>query len=656
MILPLQYVALKMLGGVSLVVLFAFSGCRKAEATRVENNTESTEERPDRFEVNQAEVELLRHMLLKQPDGEEVYFWWDGVPRSIREQRLPPPVSNIRHEDYAGPASCKKCHEEQYDNWSKHPHRHMNALATEESVIGDFSGDAGINYLGGRGSFYREDGQFRMRLVRDGQERTYEIRRTLGSRFFQYYIGRLLSGPDPAQHGIWSEDHVLPFGYWIDHKMWVPIVHVGHQKEPPDAQRHDPFAVSQHAPYDKMCSACHTTLPAGDRMLSNAGIADHIPRALSIFAAAHLSEEHPDLVDPKTVPKLVSGQKVHDILITGNNGLLSQKNTVALGITCEACHHGSKEHVENKWNLPRFFPSGENIFTIGKNEEEVWGRTAENLNWTCAQCHVGERPVYAGGMHTWNSTEYTDAANGHCYSVPDSRKHSMKQLTCVECHDPHKPTGSQWKSTIKQDDANCVKCHQQYRESGPRLAHTHHAEGVGCMDCHMPRINEGLQDMVRTHRIFKPSEPTMVESNQPNACNLCHLDKSIDWTIGHLGDWYDGTPSYSEVALARSYPKRDGPVGLGWLASEHEATRLAGASALLRSEATWALPDLIEILDDPYLINRQFTQRGLERMLDVKLEDYGYRFYMAPEERSGPIERLRERLLESREDTDGQEK
>lgn len=166
------------------------------------------------------------------------------------------------------------------------------------------------------------------------------------------------------------------------------------------------------------------------------------------------------------------------------------------------------------------------------------------------------------------------------------------------------------------------------------------------MDCHMPRINEGLQDMVRTHRIFKPSERTMIEANQPNACNLCHLDKSIEWTIGHLSEWYENTPDYSEAALARSYPKRKGPVGLGWLATEHEPTRLASASALLRSEAHWALPQLLEMLDDPYMINRQFTQRGLEMMLNIRLEDHGYRFYMTPEERAAPIGRLKAQLLE----------
>jgi hypothetical protein len=56
-------------------------------------------------------------------------------------------------------------------------------------------------------------------------------------------------------------------------------------------------------------------------------------------------------------------------------------------------------------------------------------------------------------------------------------------------------------------------------------------------------------------------------------------------------------------------------------------------------------PTLIDVLDDPYLLNRQFARIALERMLDVRLEDHGYQFYQTPEERRGPLARVREALL-----------
>ena len=162
------------------------------------------------------------------------------------------------------------------------------------------------------------------------------------------------------------------------------------------------------------------------------------------------------------------------------------------------------------------------------------------------------------------------------------------------------------------------------------------------MNCHRPRINEGIQDLVRTHTIFSPTDKAMIEANHPNACNMCHIDRAIDWTVGYLKEWYGA--EYSEEKLAENYPDREQPVAVGWLQSESPAVRLVGADVLCRTGSRWALPELIGVLDDPFLINRQFTRRSLDRMLDVRLQDFGYRFYMTPEERRGPIAKIRAEL------------
>jgi hypothetical protein len=133
----------------------------------------------------------------------------------------------------------------------------------------------------------------------------------------------------------------------------------------------------------------------------------------------------------------------------------------------------------------------------------------------------------------------------------------------------------------------------------------------------------------------------MIEANQPNACNLCHLDKPIDWTIGHLRDWYGKEHRYSERALVRSYPDRRQPVGLSWLRGTHAPTRLAAAGAAATSAAPWVLPELFRLLaEDEQLLNRQFTQRRLEERLGIKFKDKGYQFYMTGPERTAAIRRI----------------
>ncbi len=174
------------------------------------------------------------------------------------------------------------------------------------------------------------------------------------------------------------------------------------------------------------------------------------------------------------------------------------------------------------------------------------------------------------------------------------------------------------------------------------------------MNCHMPRINEGMQDVVRTHTIFSPTNTDMIHNNHPNACNQCHTDKSIDWTIEFLGKWYG-----SEFDANKLQPHSTNPAqsaALGWLQSENEAVRLVAADSLFRTKSQWdqdtTIQDaLINALDDPYLLNRQFARRGFEEMLGVNLLDYGYRFYMMPEERKKPMANLRKALRAAFEET-----
>ena len=163
------------------------------------------------------------------------------------------------------------------------------------------------------------------------------------------------------------------------------------------------------------------------------------------------------------------------------------------------------------------------------------------------------------------------------------------------------------------------------------------------MNCHMPRLNEGLQDVVRTHAIFSPTKPEMIEANHLNACSICHVEKPIDWTLERLKEWYGA--AFSEEKIAANYPHRRQSVVVGWLKSDNEAVRLAATDAMARSNDKSALPALIDVLDDPFLLNRQFARISLEKRFDIKLEAFGYRFYMTPGERRAPLARIRQRFL-----------
>jgi predicted CXXCH cytochrome family protein len=582
--------------------------------------------------------------------GGRLTVWWDTLPAGVRARAVPSGGgSNTLPADYVGPEACKGCHKRNYESWARHPHHWMNALATPATVKGDFSGTAAIAYRGGRATFRRAAGKYLMRLQRGAVRRTYEVTQTIGSRFYQYYAGKQVEGPEPKTHHFYRRDHLLPFGYWLAEKEWVPVVHIG--PEVPDARRPDPFAPPDRGPYyadyAAGCNACHTTFPLADLFARRtAQVGAHAPLALHWSLRGYLEDAHPDLLPAlsdelnQLVPVAsaeefgAAGARNHPGGCEAMAGWEASRYAVTLGVSCEACHLGGREHAASGGRVPpRFFPASPHLFVEGRAAPDP-GRTHDNVNWACGRCHTGGRPRFAAGMSTWNSVEYTDALRGSCYS----------KLRCADCHNPHRATGTRWSRTAAQDDTLCLKCHDNLRPAAQRQRHTHHpagSEGARCMNCHMPRINEGLQDVVRTHMIYSPTRADMIEAGHPNACNLCHTDRPIGWTLRYLKEWYGAAPDARRVAAA--YPDSAAPVAVGWLKSDNPAVRLVAGAALTRAGDFKALPPLLEALDDEYLVNRQFAAQGLQGMLGVRLADLGYHFYMTAEERRRPLADLRAR-------------
>jgi hypothetical protein len=87
----------------------------------------------------------------------------------------------------------------------------------------------------------------------------------------------------------------------------------------------------------------------------------------------------------------------------------------------------------------------------------------------------------------------------------------------------------------------CTQCHAEYAEPERLRAHTHHAptsSGSDCLNCHMPFTTYGLTKAIRSHTITSPSMAKTLATGRPDACNQCHLDKTLGWAADHLHEWY----------------------------------------------------------------------------------------------------------------------
>jgi hypothetical protein len=130
----------------------------------------------------------------------------------------------------------------------------------------------------------------------------------------------------------------------------------------------------------------------------------------------------------------------------------------------------------------------------------------------------------------------------------------------------------------------------------------------------MPHTSLGLLKGVRSHTISSPSAKATGTSGKPNACNLCHLDKTLDWTAGKLSEWY-GQPKPvlgsedSSIAASVLWAMR-GDAAQRALA----AWSMGWKPALEASEPDWMVYYLIQLMFDSYDAIRYISHRSLQQL------------------------------------------
>jgi tetratricopeptide (TPR) repeat protein len=204
------------------------------------------------------------------------------------------------------------------------------------------------------------------------------------------------------------------------------------------------------------------------------------------------------------------------------------------GINCETCHGPSGDHVR----IFRNAKEGEVQKELGLISTKVF--TPDQHNWSCAPCHAKMRPITAGYMPgdryfdnydliVLNSTDfYPDGRDlGENYTYTGwmmNECNSNGQFHCVMCH----TSSGRDRFKSNPNDA-CKSCHAE--RVADVVAHSGHkagSTGAVCINCHMPKTMFG--SMNRSDHSFRPPMPeATIKFDSPNACNMCHSDKSPEW-------------------------------------------------------------------------------------------------------------------------------
>jgi predicted CXXCH cytochrome family protein len=242
---------------------------------------------------------------------------------------------------------------------------------------------------------------------------------------------------------------------------------------------------------------------------------------------------------------------------------VATKKPTEWNVGCEKCHGPGSDHVEHQGRP--------NIINPAKLDYV-------QANDTCIQCHSQGRPLanpiqgkyydWPVGFHMgkeladfWKLEDHKLGESSFTH-FPDGTAHKNRMqgndfvqslmytrgVTCFSCHDPH---GSKNDAMLTKPVTEvCLTCHGPNTQNGPHAptieVHTHHAPGSAgsqCVACHMPKIEQTIADVnVRAHT-FKFITPAQTDALQiPNACNLCHTDKTTAWTIDALKRWKDRSP------------------------------------------------------------------------------------------------------------------
>ena len=382
-------------------------------------------------------------------------------------------VQNADNE-YVGSGSCIECHAKFYELWSTSHHGKAMQPLTSEFLKNENLPESEDIAL--EDKLYKITlGDSTMTMIeKDGENiKNYEVVWVLGGKNVFYFLTHLEKG----------KLQTIPLAYNLNSKTWY--------NNPQSALRHFPEGPADQA------------LPWKDRMynFNTSCYSCHVSQLETNFDLA--SDSY-------------------------------QTNWQEAGINCETCHGPSGDHVR----IFRNAKEGEVQKELGLISTTVF--SPDQHNWSCAPCHAKMRPITAGympGDRFFDNYDLTVLNNSDFY--PDGRDlgenytytswmmnecNSNGQFHCVMCH----TSSGRDRFKDNPNDA-CKSCHaERVADVVNHSGHKEGSPGALCVNCHMPKTMFG--SMNRSDHSFRPPMPeATIKFDSPNACNMCHTDKSAEW-------------------------------------------------------------------------------------------------------------------------------
>lgn len=426
--------------------------------------------------------------------------------------------AELPDEGYVGSAACAECHDSEHAAWYASYHRRMTQAASPAAILAPFEGHTPVD-AGMRWELEREgDAFFATPVSPDGSQRDERMRvvLTTGSHHYQMYWLESL-----RHDGLLA----MPFAYHFADDAWVSRRSLFLTPPRPDV----PLEFDR---WQRVCIKCHTTN----------GTPEHSPSKAPRVAEFGISCEacHGPGADHITLRRADPDSLLTEERIVHPDSLDHARSAMVCG-QCHGIHPFGSDAEREAWRSEGFrYRPGEDLAehrrllrgTPDTNPAELVNHlpagTFEQLFWDDGEVRVSGR-------------EYNGLVDSPCFQ--------RGEMDCLSCHSMHRSSDddrplAEWANDQLRpgmaSSGACTQCHTQF--TGARLSeHTRHAPdsaGSDCLNCHMPYTTYGLTKSIRSHTITSPNLAATLDTGRPNACNLCHLDRSLGWTADQLSRWY----------------------------------------------------------------------------------------------------------------------
>ncbi|MBR9869333.1 MAG: hypothetical protein GYB20_13515 [Oceanospirillales bacterium] len=398
-------------------------------------------------------------------------------------------------------AECGECHMQQVSDWQQSQHALSMALATTDSVLGNFNQTYRSEDV--EAVFFLDSDIYKVRLTEQGKEQVWVIKYVFGNYPLQQYLIETGNGRLQALNIAWDSRSKEDGG-----QNWFRLDQPDHQD--PGQPLHWK-GIYQN--WNTMCADCHSTELSKGYSLKDNQFSTHFKTVNVSCAACHENADTHALA-ARSGKSVAAGQnlKSDGAWLTGNlstppvhTGAVSSPEQTEM---CGRCHSlrtrldpTKSGKINDQYSLNRLFSPL--YFEDGRVKEEVF--------------ILG--------------------------SFLQSKMHNAG-VVCSNCHNPHS-------AKLKiEGNALCGQCHAL--ESFDRPEHHQHmsnSEGSQCVNCHMPTRTYMQIDQRREHNFTTPNPFVAAQAGSPDPCLACHKDKDNIWSRDQVGrlwptqkkhsDWFD---------------------------------------------------------------------------------------------------------------------